>query len=191
MSAVFYEAFFALRWIVFLVRWLAAALFGLATFISKPGSRIMCPVAAAVIAYEYPWQVHSFAAGVLGLHFRHLTRDDMQTQLIVALVAATIGYIILSKILVVVLGTFMITRPLRPLRRLRSNARPIKPVRVTMAVPRLPRRRWRLRIERVVPADIQMPATPQVMPAPPATPASKQLTYEPVSDFVFSEDKTS
>ena len=60
----------------------------------------------------------------------------------IGFVLAACGYVILSRMLSGVLGTFPpITRPLRPIRRLSAHRRPIRPVVVRQVVPRL-RRGW-------------------------------------------------
>jgi hypothetical protein len=43
--------FYPLRWVIFLLRWIAYALWGLLNFAAKPGSRLVCPAAAAAAVF--------------------------------------------------------------------------------------------------------------------------------------------
>jgi hypothetical protein len=70
----------------------------------------------------------------------------LDVVLVVLLLLALVLYQPFSHMLWVVLGTFpQLSWPLRPFLRLRPEARPIAPVPVRLAVPKLPRRRWKLR----------------------------------------------
>jgi hypothetical protein len=152
MSDAAYNLFFLLRWLIYLVRRVLSVLYGLLAFVGKPGSRIIVPVVAVALAYLMRPYVHAVLTPY-ALEFDPTERPDpllLDGIAVAAIVIGACAYVLLSRAVGLVLGAFPpLTRPLPPLRRIRLKARPVKPVVVSLKVPKLPRRRWKLRPMRV------------------------------------------
>ena len=119
-------------------------LYGLVQFFSKPGSRLIVPVGVAGILYLLRDIVQPNAEAYARDLSPTLTANPWVFYGLLGIVfaVATCGYVILSRILAVVLGTFPpIVRPLPPIRRLRVATRHIRPAVVRQVVPKL-RRGW-------------------------------------------------
>ena len=177
------------------MRWLLSTLYNILAFISKPGSFWIVLGVAIGLAYEYPQEVYRLSMETLHWPVHRISQEDLNGKLVVGLIAAAVGYMLTSKALSVVLGTFPpIMRPLRPQHRLRPRQRIIRPVKVTLAVPKLPRSRWKFGIEHYQsPLHEKPKARPTLPPAPSMTlPEPEQLSYEPHDDaMVLAEEKTS
>lgn len=137
-SGVVYGA----RLLIYLLRLVLFAAYGVLQFIGKPGSRYIVTVGIAVLAYmgrEYlRWVSYHFLRGFL----EGKTPDPLMVDALVvlAVVLAACAYIILSRVLALILGTFpKVTRPLIPLRRLKATNTVITPAVVRIAVPPLRR----------------------------------------------------
>ena len=151
MSALAYNLFFLLRWLIYLVRRVLSLLYGILEFISKPGSRIVVPVAAVILSLlSRPHLHHWLIPYALAVDPRHRPEPLLlDFGVALGLTAVICAYLLLSRALGVVLGVFPpLTRPLPPLRRLKVKTRPVRPVIVSVKVPKLPRRRWKLRLVR-------------------------------------------
>jgi hypothetical protein len=151
MSDLSYNLFFLVRWIFYLVRRVLAVVYGLLEFLSKPGSRLIVPVAAIGLAYSFRPQLHRVLFPYV-LALDGWQQPDPLLLDAVALLGITIAlcvYVLLSRALALVLGAFPpMGKPLPPLRRLKVKQRPLRPVIVSIRVPKLPRRRWKLRLAR-------------------------------------------
>jgi hypothetical protein len=151
MNDLAYNLFFALCWVIYLLRRVLSVVYGLLEFISKPGSRIIAPIAAVILAYECRPTLHHFLAPFM-LAFDPMHRPEpllLDAVAALGLTLAICAYVLLSRALGVVLGVFPpLGHPLPPLRRLRPKARSLRPVIVSISVPKLPRRRWRHRLMR-------------------------------------------
>lgn len=135
---------YLVQWLFYVVRLVFSLTYGLIAFVSKPGSRVIVPSLAAVALFLWREPLYPFALAALQAADLPLEPEPwlLDGLLGVGFILAACGYVLLSRLLAVVLGTFPpVTRPLPPLRRLSAHRRPIRPVIVRQAVPRL--RRWR------------------------------------------------
>lgn len=139
-----YTLLYLAQWVVYCIRLVLSFAYGVLQFISKPGSRLIVPVVTAPILFVtrealYP-RVEDFLRGI---EFQ-TTPDPLlfDALLGIGFTLAACLYVVLSRVLAIVLGTFPpIIRPLQPVRRLYVGRRAIRPVVVRQVVPPL-RRRW-------------------------------------------------
>ena len=139
-----YTLLYLAQWVVYLIRLLFAWAYSLLQFVSKPGSRLIVPVVAAPILFVMREELYPQVDAFLRAIDFQTTPDALLFDALLAIgfTLAACGYVILSRLLAIVLGTFPpITRPLPPVRRLSVGQRAIRPVVVRQVVPRL-RRRW-------------------------------------------------
>lgn len=139
-----YTLLYLAQWVGYLIRLLLSWAYGVLQFISKPGSRLIVPVITAPILFVTREQLYPQVEAFLREIDFQTTPDPLlfDALLAVGFTLAACGYVILSRLLAIVLGTFPpITRPLPPVRRLYVGRRAIRPVVVRQVVPPL-RRRW-------------------------------------------------
>jgi hypothetical protein len=133
---------YLVQWVFYLIRLVFSLAYGVLQFISKPGSRPIVILGTGTVLFLLREQAHPLAYEVLRSADPQLPGDPwvLDSMLGIAFLLAACGYVVLSRMLSVVLGTFPpIIRPLRPVRRLSARRRPIRPVVVRQVVPRLRR----------------------------------------------------
>lgn len=139
-----YALLYPVQWLFYLIRLVLSVVYGLLVFISKPGSPPIVLSVAAVVLFLLREGLYPQAQGLLrAIDYRSVPEPWLLDGLLgIAFIPAACAYVILSRMLAVVLGTFPpIIRPLPPMRRLNVSRRSMKPVVVRLVVPRL-RRRW-------------------------------------------------
>jgi len=135
----------ALKWLIFLTRYALYAVYSCIQFVSKPGTRVLFPVALLAVSFWQRDQIETFFKGFAQGLFGSQDSGPIFAVVLGSVVIAIVGfaYVLVSKTVAVVLGTFPpITRPLKPLKDLRAaKPAPVSPVAVRVVVPPLPRRR--------------------------------------------------
>ena len=139
-----YALLYLVQWVFFVIWWVLSVAYSVVQFVSKPGSRLIVPTVTAVALFYRHEALYPLVQDFLSAIDFQVAPEPwlLDSVLGIGFVLAACGYVLLSHVLAVVLGTFPpITRPLAPMRRLRVTRRPIRPVVVRQVVPRL-RRRW-------------------------------------------------
>ena len=135
---------FASRIVFYLARLLLYYAYGILRFTTKPGSRIIVPLALATIAWlgREGWHhalteaSHSADPGL------QPESGVLDTALIAGVIVASIAYYIVSRILNLIFGAFPAARrPLPPVRALKPTDTKITSATVRVIVPPLPKRR--------------------------------------------------
>lgn len=133
----------AARWILYFIRFILYLLTGLLRFISKPGSRLIVPIALVVGTFLARPYFHTLLDAEVQLFDPQYRPESfiLEALLAVALLAIIPLYVLLSRGINAVLGAFPVTmRPLPPMRKLKPTKTEITSAKVRIVVPRLPKR---------------------------------------------------
>jgi hypothetical protein len=133
---------FASRVVLFVIRLALYYVYGLLRFFSKPGSRILVPLALIVAALLTRPALHIVITYQLRTFDPGFEPESwlLDTLLALSVLVVIVAYRLGSRILAIMLGAFPPPlRPLPPMRRLEPTDTKITPAVVRVAVPPLPR----------------------------------------------------
>ena len=134
----------ALRWVLYVVHYIAYRLYGVILFFGKPGTQTIVPLAALIygVFYVRP-EIHAMYPG--GISIAYIKFPELWTSIaldiamLLGWLVATLIFTLCSKFLGLVLGTFpLVLRPLPPTARLEATSNVVDVVVVKLAVPPLP-----------------------------------------------------
>lgn len=131
-----------IRWLWYAFRLIVYAVQGVLRFISKPGSRIIVPVAIIAFAFLARQTMHQAISGQAQRIDAGYQPESglLDAATVITVVVAIIAYVLASRILAVTLGAFPVAmRPLPPQRKLKPTKTAITSAPVRVVVPPLPR----------------------------------------------------